>query len=57
MHYLDVVRDFVFSRLCNLCREAIERARIMDINPQHRWPNGLGTHVYRLVDRIIIQNH
>jgi len=33
--------------------EAIERAEALDINPSDRWPQQLGTHVYRLVQSII----
>lgn len=31
---------------------AVERARAMDGNPEHRWPNARGTHVYRIVESI-----
>ncbi len=34
---------------------AIERAKKLDIYPDHRWPNGLGSHVYRLAEKIIIR--
>lgn len=33
--------------------DAIQRAEELDINPQDRWPQGLGTHVYRLVKSIL----
>ena len=32
---------------------AIARARSLDTNPEHRWPNKLGTRVYLLAERII----
>lgn len=32
---------------------AIENARQNDINPEDRWPNGLGTRVYLLVEQIV----
>jgi hypothetical protein len=32
---------------------AIERARGLDIHPEHRWPNHLGTRVYLLAQKII----
>jgi hypothetical protein len=33
--------------------DAIQRARALDASPQDRWPQGLGTHVYRLVEDLI----
>jgi hypothetical protein len=33
--------------------EAIERAKALDVSPNDRWPQQLGTHVYRLVQSII----
>ena len=33
-------------------KAAIERARQLDINPRERWPNHLGTRVYKLAERI-----
>ena len=33
--------------------KAIERARALDTKPEDRWPNDLGSHVYRLVIQII----
>ncbi len=32
---------------------AIARAKTLDITPHERWPNGLGSHVYKLVEQII----
>ncbi|HLF87980.1 MAG TPA: RloB family protein [Anaerolineales bacterium] len=32
---------------------AIERARALDINPEYRWPNDLGTRVYLIAEKII----
>ena len=32
---------------------AIERARALDINPEHRWPNDLGTRVYLIAEKIV----
>jgi len=34
-------------------KEAIERAKQLDMNPEQRWPNQLGTRVYILVEKII----
>ncbi len=33
--------------------EAVERAKALDTQPQDRWPQQLGTHVYRLVRSIL----
>lgn len=38
-----------------LINEAIRNAKTLDINPKTRWPNYLGTRIYRLVE-IIIQS-
>lgn len=32
---------------------AIRNARAADKNPEHRWPNGLGSRVYRLVEKVM----
>jgi hypothetical protein len=32
---------------------AIERARALDTNPEHRWPNDLGTRVYLIAEKIV----
>lgn len=32
--------------------DAIDRGKKLDVNPHERWPNRLGTRVYRLVERI-----
>ncbi|MCU0499424.1 MAG: RloB family protein [Anaerolineae bacterium] len=34
-------------------QEAIDRARALDTNPSDRWPQGLGTRVYQLVEAIL----
>ncbi|MGD8457874.1 MAG: RloB family protein [Anaerolineales bacterium] len=34
---------------------AIERARNLDTNPEHRWPNELGTRVHLLAEKIIAE--
>jgi len=34
-------------------REAARRARVLDTNPQERWPSNTGTHVYRVVEEIL----
>lgn len=31
---------------------AVKRAKILDDNPGHRWPQKVGTHIYRLVESI-----
>src|SRR5690606_25034532 len=36
---------------------AIERARVMDVNPNHRWTNHIGTRVYLLAESIISHTH
>lgn len=33
--------------------DAVTRAKLLDTNPRHRWPNKLGTRVFRLIDSII----
>ena len=33
--------------------EAINRAKALDITPSSRWPNDLGTHVYKVAEKII----
>jgi hypothetical protein len=33
--------------------DAIRRARALETNPEDRWPQGLGTHVYRLVEDLL----
>jgi len=34
-------------------KEAIERAEKLNIHPIDRWPNQLGTQVYKLVKKIV----
>lgn len=41
------------SKFLSTVRIAIRRARKLDINPQHRWTNSIGTRVYRLAEKII----
>jgi hypothetical protein len=36
--------------------KAIHQAESLDINPEHRWPNGLGSRVFRLVQIILSYN-
>jgi hypothetical protein len=43
------------DRFINGCYEAVSRAEKLDVNPQHRWPNGLGTHVYKLFKQVLKQ--
>lgn len=31
---------------------AISRAKVLDVEPQHRWPNAIGTRVYLIVEKI-----
>lgn len=33
--------------------EAIQRGRTLDVNPDHRWPDALGTRVYLLVEHLL----
>lgn len=42
------VQDFI-----PFVRQAIERSMSIDIHPEHRWPNDLGTRVYKLASRIV----
>jgi RloB-like protein len=32
---------------------AIERAKALHLNPHERWPNSVGTHVYKVVERLV----
>ena len=32
---------------------AIQNAKLLDVNSEDRWPQSLGTHVYRVVERIL----
>lgn len=32
---------------------AIARAKKLDSNPSERWPTSVGTHIYKLIERII----
>jgi hypothetical protein len=38
---------------CQLVSTAIRNARSADTQPENRWPNGLGTRVYLLVEEIV----
>ncbi len=33
-------------------QQAVERARALDVDPHARWPNSLGTRVYRIIEAI-----
>jgi hypothetical protein len=33
--------------------DAISRAEILDVNPNDRWPQGIGTRVYRVAKSIL----
>ena len=37
----------------SLTEQAIERAKRLDTKPRTRWPHGLGTRVYRLLERLL----
>ena len=41
------------DQLLPYVQEAIERARQMDTSPRERWPNRLGTRVYKLAESIL----
>jgi hypothetical protein len=41
------------SRILTGLPVAIAQARSLDVDPDNRWPNRLGTHVYRLVERVL----
>lgn len=43
-----VIEDFI-----PLLESAIQRAKSLDTNPNHRWPISLGTRVYLLVEKIL----
>jgi hypothetical protein len=42
-----------FEMCAPTMHEAIARARALDTKPEHRWPQTLGTHVYRLVEDLL----
>jgi hypothetical protein len=41
------------SKLLDNVGVAIERARALDKNQEHRWPNNLGTRVYLIAEKIV----
>lgn len=41
------------SKFLGNVQTAIDRAKALDIHPEHRWPNDLGTRVYRIVEKIL----
>lgn len=41
------------TKLLPEIEKAIERARKLDSNPNDRWPQSVGTRVYRLVNSIL----
>jgi hypothetical protein len=41
------------SKIVENIRIAIENSRKMEIDPNSRWPNTLGTHIFRLADSIL----
>ncbi len=45
--------DYDAKKLLKNIDEAIERARKLDIEPKSRWPNYIGTRVYRLANSIM----
>jgi hypothetical protein len=36
-------------------QQAISAAEALDVNPNERWPNHLGSHVYKLIRRLLSQ--
>ncbi|MBF9142694.1 RloB family protein [Hymenobacter properus] len=42
------------GKLLPFIKDAVERARALDINPAHRWPLSLGTRVYLLVEKLLV---
>jgi len=46
-------RDPDTTQLLPHINQAIAEARRLDTHPEHRWPNDLGTRVYRLAEEII----
>lgn len=41
------------DRFWNQTESAIERARILDVDPSDRWPNGLATRVYLIMEKVL----
>jgi hypothetical protein len=41
------------TKLLSNVKSAIERAKALDTNPEHRWTNDLGTRVYLIAEKII----
>lgn len=41
------------SRFLGNVKVAIERAKALDINQKHRWPNDLGTRIYLIAEKIV----
>lgn len=37
-------------------KEAVKRSISLDKNPRHRWPRTVGTHVYKVVEKLIAEN-
>lgn len=33
--------------------QAVERARLLDVDGEHRWPQSPGSHVYKLIERLL----
>lgn len=48
--------DYDAPMLINHVEVAIERARALDANPADRWPQTLGTRVYRLAESVMNRN-
>jgi len=45
-----------FRHFSSGINQAITQAETLDVNPEHRWPNGLGSRVYRLVKIVLSYN-
>ena len=45
--------DYDVSDYIPFVERALERAKALDTNPEHRWPQKIGTRVYLLVQKII----
>jgi hypothetical protein len=47
--------DYNVEALLRGVSQAVVRAERMDVNPEHAWPRTDGTHVYRLVRKLVVR--
>lgn len=55
---LDILGEYNKSNIKVECflphvEEAIDRAQALDLHPEHRWPNSLGSRVYQVAKKIL----